>query len=98
MALRVLIALIILAVPLELPGCGPFLPEAVFHQVVDPEAPAEFTRGDLGILQPTYERLYQVIAYRHLSGLGLNAEEARAVAPGPRESAASSLIDQPSNP
>ena len=44
MALKILIVLLILAVPLELPGCGPFLPEAVFHQVVDPEAPAEFTR------------------------------------------------------
>lgn len=62
MALRLLIAFLILAVPLELPGCGPFLPEAVFHIAGRPEAPTDFARGQLGVVQPTYERLYQVIA------------------------------------
>ena len=92
MALRVLIALFILAVPLELPGCGPFLPEAVFYKAVDPENPVEFAQGKLGVLQPTYQRLYQVIAYRYLSGVGLSPAEASAlelaplakvVSPGP---------------
>ena len=41
MALRLLIAVLILAVPVELPGCGPFLPEALFHRTRGPEAPAE---------------------------------------------------------
>jgi hypothetical protein len=79
MALRLLIAILILAVPVELPGCGPFLPEALFHLSGWPEARAEFARGDLGIVQPTYERLYQVIAYRSLSGVGLNDAERRAI-------------------
>jgi len=84
MALRLLIAILILAVPVELPGCGPFLPEALFHRTRGPEAPAEFARGHLGIVQPTYERLYQVIAYRYLSGVGLNDAERRAVLPSPQ--------------
>jgi len=79
MALRLLIAVLILAVPVELPGCGPYLPEALFHLTAGPEAPAEFAHGQLGILQPTYERLYQVIAYRYLTAVGLNDEERRAV-------------------
>src|ERR1017187_9100781 len=81
MALRLLIAILILAVPAELPGCGPFLPEALFYLKGAPEAPAEFARGQLGIVQPTYERLYQVIAYRYLSGVGLNDAEQRALLP-----------------
>ncbi|MGA2198205.1 MAG: tetratricopeptide repeat protein, partial [Bryobacteraceae bacterium] len=81
MALRLLIAILILAVPAELPGCGPFLPEALFYLAGAPEKPAEFGRGQLGIVQPAYERLYQVIAYRYLSGVGLNDAEQKAVLP-----------------
>jgi hypothetical protein len=81
MALRLLIAILILAVPAELPGCGPFLPEALFYLAGRPEAPAEFARGQLGIVQPRYEHLYQVIAYRYLSGVGLNDAEQKAVLP-----------------
>jgi hypothetical protein len=98
MALRVLIVLLILAVPLELPGCGPFLPEAVFHLKIDPEAPREFASGHLGILQPTYERLYQVIAYRWLSGVGLSDAEVQAISPGRLEAARGPGIDEPRNP
>ena len=58
MALRLLIAILILAVPAELPGCGPFLPQTLFYLAGAPEKPAEFARGQLGIVQPTYERLY----------------------------------------
>jgi hypothetical protein len=84
-ALRILVALLILAVPLELPGCGPFLPEALFYLKGMPEAPSDFALGQLGIVQPSYERLYKVIAYRYLSGIGLNAAEQQAVLPPPPE-------------
>jgi hypothetical protein len=87
MALRLLIAILILAVPLELPGCGPFLPESLFFAIRQPEAPADFARGRLGILQPTYDRLYQVVAYRYLAGVGLNDAERQAVLPPPDVSA-----------
>jgi hypothetical protein len=83
MALRLLIAILILAVPVELPGCGPYLTVTLFHLTVGPEAPAEFAHGQLGILQPTYERLYQVIAYRYLSGVGLNDAERQTILPPP---------------
>jgi hypothetical protein len=83
MALRLLIVLLILAVPLELPGCGPFLPVALFHLNSGPESPQDFAAGQLGVLQTTYERLYQVVAYRYLSGVALNAEEQKAVLPPP---------------
>jgi hypothetical protein len=80
MALRLLIAILILAVPAELPGCGPFLPQALFYDPMRPDRPAEeFARGQLGIVQPTYERLYQVIAYRYLTGAGLNDAERREI-------------------
>jgi len=84
MALRLLIVILILAVPLELPGCGPFLPQALFHMPRQPEAPADFARGQLGILQPTYDRVYQVVAYRYLAGVGLNGAEQQAVFPAPQ--------------
>jgi hypothetical protein len=84
MALRLLIAVLILAVPVELPGCGPFLPEALFHLTRGPEAPAVFARGQLGIVQPTYDRVFQMIAYRYLSGVGLNDAERQAVLPSPQ--------------
>ena len=85
MALRLLIVLLILAVPLELPGCGPFLPEALFQLKGAPDAPKEFARGQLGILQPSYRRVYLVIAYRYLAGIGLSDAEAQAISPWPKE-------------
>ena len=82
MALRLLIAFFLLAVPLELPGCGPFIPEALFTLKLQPERPeAEFARGQLGVLRRTYKRFYLVIAYRYLSGVGLNDDERAALFP-----------------
>jgi hypothetical protein len=91
MALRILLAILILAVPLELPGCGPFLPEPLFYIARRPEAPTEFARGRLGIVQPTYERLFQVVAYRYLTGVDLNDAERQAAWPDPEPTS-------PSNP
>jgi len=83
MALRILIAIMILAIPMELPGCGPYLPAALFYLPRGPESPVDFAAGNLGILQPTYDRIYLVTAYRHLSGVGLNPAEQEAVQPPP---------------
>jgi len=82
MALRILIVLLILAVPLELPGCGPFPIEAIFHYEGGPDPHTAFVLGELGILHPAYVRHYQVIAYRYLSGAGLSEAEARAISAG----------------
>jgi len=75
MALRVLIAILILAVPVEITACGPFLPVSLFTIPLRPVSPGDFAHGQLGVLQPTYERFYQVMAYRYLSGIGLNDQE-----------------------
>ena len=75
--------LLILAIPLELPGCGPFLPEAVFQAKGGPDGSTAFNLGQLGILLPSYARHYQVIAYRYLSGVGLNEPEAQAISAWP---------------
>jgi tetratricopeptide (TPR) repeat protein len=61
------------------PGCGPFLPDAIFTYAVHPDFPlVKFARGDLGILQPSYARSYLVIAYRYLAGVPFSAKEQQA--------------------
>jgi hypothetical protein len=73
MAMRVLLLSMLLAVRMELPGCGPFLPKALFTLSHQPERPdTEFARGRLGVLLPGYTRDYLIVAYRYLAGVGLN--------------------------
>ena len=61
------------------PGCGPFLPDAIFTYAVHPDFPlVKFAGGDLGILQPSYARSYLVIAYRNLAGVPFSAKEQQA--------------------
>ena len=78
--LALVIAILLLAVPVELPGCGWAPPKALFTLKRQPERPmAEFAHGQLGVLQPTYDREYLVIAYRYLAGVGLSDKEREAV-------------------
>jgi hypothetical protein len=45
-----------------------------------PDFPAvPYTQGDLGVLQPSYYRIYLYVAYRNLSGEGFSPAEARAL-------------------
>src|SRR5271169_4561216 len=70
----------ILSNPPDLSSCGPFLPTAAFTFWRAPEdAAGRFARGQLGILQPGFPRFYLIIAYRYLTGVGLNAEERKAL-------------------
>jgi hypothetical protein len=70
----------ILSNPPDLSSCGPFLPTAAFTFWRAPEdAAGRFARGQLGILQPSFPRFYLIIAYRYLTGIGLNAEERKAL-------------------
>src|SRR5664279_5725090 len=55
----------------------------MFFNPSEPDLP-EFTHGQLGVLQPTYFRLYLVVAYRHLSGIGLSEAESAAIPPTDR--------------
>jgi hypothetical protein len=70
----------ILSNPPDLSSCGPFLPTAAFTFWRSPEdASGRFARGQLGILQPSFPRFYLIVAYRYLTGVGLNAEERKAL-------------------
>lgn len=59
---------------------GFYPPKAVFTYTRHPDFPLEnFVRGDLGVLQRTYARSYLYVAYRYLTGIGLDKEEQQAV-------------------
>ena len=61
-------------------ACAPEFEVAVFSYKKHPDFPrTEFLDSKLGILQPTYARSYLVIAYRHISGVGLSAREKEQV-------------------
>src|SRR5882724_11347155 len=78
-------------------ACGPFSidPIFVFHE--SPDLPfQEFTKGKIGIVQPTFGRKTLVIAYRYLNGGSFNEEEQRSLVDAlrgkaPEENGADSL-------
>lgn len=79
-----LLAFCLLIVLLYRPGllfsCGPFSMRAVFTYATHPDLPLEkFVRGELGVLQSSYEWPALYVAYRHLTGMGFNQEEQKAV-------------------
>lgn len=60
-------------------ACGPFFDDTLFSGYCHPNLPLSFyARGALGVVQPTYARSYQIVAYRYLSGKPLNASEQKA--------------------
>lgn len=62
-------------------ACGPFFLNAVFTFTIHPDLPLErFTRGELGVLQPTYARSYLYAAYRQMHGMRFNPGEQSALA------------------
>src|SRR6266481_2878945 len=64
----------------DLVGCGPFQPQAIFVNRLHPDFPLEdFARGNIGILQPGYNRSFLLVAYRYLNGIVLNPQEQTAV-------------------
>jgi len=70
----------LLSKPPDLSSCGPFLSTAAYSFWTAPEdADGRFARGQLGIIQPGFPRLYLIIAYRYLAGIGLNAGEQAAL-------------------
>jgi hypothetical protein len=84
-AARVIALLLIaglLTSPTDLSSCGPFLLTAVFTLSRQPDQPdTRFAQGQLGILLPSYYRAYLAVAYRHLTGVGVNASERAAFFP-----------------
>ncbi len=61
-------------------ACGPWPPDARFwfRFRAGPER-KDFLAGDLGVLAPELASIYWFVAYRHLSGAGLDADSQKAV-------------------
>jgi hypothetical protein len=70
-----LLLVLLLADPVDLSSCGPFLAMAVFTRTTGPDDYDGFVQGQLGILQPTYYRAHLVRAYRILVGVPLDDQE-----------------------
>ena len=76
MARRILILVVIFTTagvligPADLSSCGPFLPETVFTSKLAPINEPRFFRGQLDILQPHYQHIYLMAAYRYRSRQG----------------------------
>ena len=79
--LAILLSLLLLSdfAPAAL-ACGPGLVEPVFVFTESPDLPfADFTRGKIGIVQPTFGAKTLVIAYRYLNGGSFTAGEQTAL-------------------
>lgn len=62
-------------------GCAPVGPEIIFVHSVHPDFPLDrYANGDLGVLNPGFARSYLVVAYRHLTGVGVSPQESKALA------------------
>lgn len=74
--LSAFILLCCLATPPNGETCGPYFPEVIFTYPTHPDLPLEkFVRGNVGIVLPTWERRFLVIAYRNMNQHPLAQEE-----------------------
>ena len=82
----VLACVVIIGLALAIPAptvqaCGPFFPVTMFIQRIHPDVPLEtYAAGALGVIQPGYSLTFQIVAYRYLSGVPLDAGEQAAFA------------------
>jgi hypothetical protein len=76
----IVISMAMLIDPYALYGCGPSMPSVIFTYSLHPDFPLNrYARGELGVLQPTYARSYLLVAYRHMSGAGVDSREEKAL-------------------
>ena len=69
---------LILLIPQNASTCGPFFPDAIFTYKSHPGRPLKwYAEGKLGVVLPSFDRSYLVVAYRYLSGRPLSASESR---------------------
>jgi hypothetical protein len=74
--LTLVAATLLIPPPSPANACGPFFSRTIFIQKVHPDLPlSDFAAGKIGILQPTYWRSFQVVAYRYFSGKPFDAHE-----------------------
>ncbi len=60
-------------------GCGPDWSPTIFFFFNHPDTPKTFAAGQLGIVLPTFDKTYQVMVYRALMGIKLDAAQVAAV-------------------
>lgn len=66
---------LVLAVERALEACGGGSETVFVHTLFPDHGHFEaFAKGDLGLVQPTFARSYLVVAYRHLSGAGMDEQ------------------------
>ena len=76
----IVISMAMLIEPYALYGCGPTMPSVIFTYTLHPDFPLNrYARGELGVLRPTYARSYLLVAYRHMSGAGVDSREEKAL-------------------
>jgi hypothetical protein len=74
-----LLCISLLCPPIPVQACGPFFPSITFTYLSFPGVPLKrFGAGELGILQPTFEPRYLVVAYRNLDARPLITAEQKA--------------------
>ena len=80
----VCVGIILFAFPTGSDSCGIAPPVAVFATEHRPADVAEFARGKIGVIRPSYQRRYLIGAYRVLTGKPLSPTEAQALYQGPK--------------
>jgi hypothetical protein len=75
----VVAAIGILAIPTGLDSCAVAGPDPVFSTQQRPADAGAFLSGRLGVIRPTYKRLYLIAAYRTLSGTPLSAPASQSL-------------------
>jgi hypothetical protein len=69
----------VLMAPQNLPSCGPFANRPIFVGSSAPLEPmASFAAGRLGVVQPSWQQVYLMVAYRYLSGNPLTELQQRS--------------------
>ncbi len=64
--------LLVLLIPRPGSGCGPEWSPTLFALPDRPDHPEDFARGELGVVRPSFDRRYLVVAYRALAGVPLD--------------------------
>jgi hypothetical protein len=73
---------LLIFVPRNIFSCGPFIETATFSFVTHPDYPMkDYLAGKLGIIKPSFYRVFLVVAYRNLSGPRFSAKEQAALEP-----------------
>jgi hypothetical protein len=63
----------------EAMACGPFFDSTIFSAGQHPDLPLSlYAKGNIGIIEPSYDLPYQIAAYRYLTGKPLTASEQAA--------------------